>query len=274
MKLELHCHTYYSKGRKIPTEATMSPQEAIKQAKERGLGGIAITDHNNNKAWGEAESEAKKQGIVFIPGIEIGTREGHILGLGLNEKIRRGLSLEDTLDRIRDQGGIAIAAHPFDIRNEGVKEGIAMMDGVEVFNAMNMDRFSNMIAESKADSIGKPKISASDAHSLGMVGTAVTMVEAYDMDSALRAIKAGRTELERNYIPLDIVMEWTRNRFVNSYMDVIRYMDESYFPLRAWIAKAMLRRFIMSEKKGFWNFLGKIGMTSSRVYGGIKVMGY
>ena len=85
MLIELHCHSHSSRGRKIPWEAFMSPRDIMEAAKERGIGGVAITDHGDSRAWKEAGSAARELGIVFIPGIEIGSRGGHVIGLGLNE---------------------------------------------------------------------------------------------------------------------------------------------------------------------------------------------
>ena len=79
MQFEIHCHTNHSKGSKIPTEVMMSPKEVVRLAKKRGIDGLAITDHKVTTAWDEARREAKKQGIIFIPGQEIETSDGQEL---------------------------------------------------------------------------------------------------------------------------------------------------------------------------------------------------
>ena len=143
MKFELHCHSYYSVGTKIVWEGLNSPKEMIKAAKRKGLSGIAITDHDSNRSWKQAREIAKKEGMIFIPGIEISSRKGHIIGLGLNDFIKKDLSIDETIERIHEQGGIAVASHPFDIKGEGIRENYKKADAVEVFNALNVDQLSN-----------------------------------------------------------------------------------------------------------------------------------
>jgi len=121
IKAELHCHTWYSFGTKIKVEGLHSPEHMVKRASELGLDAIAITDHDTFTGALEAERHAKKYGITVIKGEEITTdKDNHVIGLGLNELIPKGLAFEEVIDRIRAQGGIAIAPHPFDINNKGV----------------------------------------------------------------------------------------------------------------------------------------------------------
>ena len=186
---ELHSHSYYSKATKIKWEGISSPAQVVRTAKRKGLGGIALTDHSTTKGWKEASREAEKIGIIFIPGIEIDSGEGHILAYGINEIIKDNLGLMETLDRIRAQGGVSAAAHPYDIRGMGCRELMDRADMVEVFNSLNMDRFSNWKAERRAKNLGLRMIAGSDAHTLDMIGASRNLVPAYDMDSFLKNIK-------------------------------------------------------------------------------------
>src|SRR4030042_1821987 len=120
MRFELHCHSIYSKGKKIPAEGMDSPADLVKAAKALSLDGIALTDHSTNRGWAEAKETCIKHGLVFIPAIEVSSLAGHIIGLGLNEHVKSGLSAEETLDSIREQGAVSVAAHPFDIRGGGL----------------------------------------------------------------------------------------------------------------------------------------------------------
>jgi len=171
MKFELHCHSWHSRGKKIPTEGLDSPADLVKAAKKLGLGGIALTDHFTNRGWAEAREACRKYGLIFIPAIEISSKEGHIIGLGLNEHIQSGLPTEETVERIRAQGGLAIAAHPFDIRREGLKKSSEKADVIEVFNSMNLDGFSNRAAERFAGKTHMPCIAGSDSHTKEMLGS-------------------------------------------------------------------------------------------------------
>lgn len=242
-------------------------------AKRLGLSGAAITDHDSTKCWKGAGEEAKRQGMIFIPSMEVSSAEGHIIGLGLTQGIRSGLSAEETADSIRGQGGVAIAAHPFDVRGFGIGRKIILMDAVEVFNAMSLDRVSNRFAESMAEKAGKPKLAGSDAHSLEMLGLAANLISAQDAESVLRMIRKGRLAFERRYIPMDVVMEWIRERLIRSYGDVAGHINSNYSPPKAWLAKNMLRRFVLSRSP-FWDMLGGFGIGMSRLYSSIKLLRY
>lgn len=272
-KFELHCHSHYSRGTKIPCEGLPSPSDIIRFAKVKDLSGVAITDHGNIKCWKEASEEAEKQCIIFIPAMEIESNAGHIIGLGLTEGVRNGLGIEETVEKIREQGGVAIATHPFDIRGFGIKNRINLVDVVEVFNAMCLDKISNVFSESRAMKAGKPKIAGSDAHSLDMVGTATNIIKARDLESVLKKIKKGQIRLEKNYVPMSIVMEWIRERFIRSYGDILKYINKNYFPPKAWLAKKMMRRFVLSRSP-FWDLLGGFSVSMSTLYSGFKLLTY
>jgi predicted metal-dependent phosphoesterase TrpH len=268
MKFELHCHSHYSRGTKLPTEGIPSPKEIVRQAKKVGLGGIAITDHNVFKAH-EAAAEAKKQKILLIPGEEVSTLEGHVLGIGINEFIPPRLSLEETVEKIREQGGIAIAPHPFDIKGEGVRGGFIKCDAVEVFSGLNLDRFSNMIARSKTR--GFPQVVGSDAHTLDMVGKCVNITEAGDLDSVLKKIKKGDVTHIKKYAHRKEVMDWAYQRLYASREEAIDYIHANYNPVKKWISLRMLDKYLKNQG-GFFTLLSKFGMFSSFWYGGIKAV--
>src|SRR6266581_7131550 len=84
LKLDLHVHT------KRSSDAFTSPKKLAIICRDRGLDGLAITDHN-------VLSVDSSNEVVFLPGIEISTRDGHIIGLGLSEAIPRGLAADDTI---------------------------------------------------------------------------------------------------------------------------------------------------------------------------------
>jgi predicted metal-dependent phosphoesterase TrpH len=90
----------------------MTPAGALKTATLAGLDVIAITDHDNLRATFEARNLSGRYGVEVIPGIEITTAEGHLLALFVERIIPAGLTLIDTLLRIGEQGGLALAAHP------------------------------------------------------------------------------------------------------------------------------------------------------------------
>jgi len=272
MKFELHCHSWYSKGKKIPTEGIDSPADLVKAAKNLGLGGIALTDHSTNRGWKEAEQFSKKYGLIFIPAIEISSKEGHIIGLGLNEHIQSGLSIEETIERIHAQGGLVVAAHPFDIRREGLKEKSSKADVIESFNSMNLDGFSNWAAKTFAGKTHMPCIAGSDSHTKEMLGSCTNEIDAHDMDSSLREIRSGRVSFQTSYIPLEKLLPWVKQRFQLSYPDVVRYIESNYWQPKRWASERLVHRFVNAKKEYFWYWLGETGLACSRAYGLVKLV--
>ena len=119
MKVDLHVHTKYSAC------ANMEFVALRKMCAKKGIY-PAITDHN--------AIEGAKRFKNCIIGEEILTNEGDLIGLFLNEKIKGGLSIEETVDKIKEQGGLVYVPHPFDWRRKCVKRLDFKMDAIEVFN--------------------------------------------------------------------------------------------------------------------------------------------
>jgi glycosyltransferase involved in cell wall biosynthesis len=130
--VDLHMHTDHSYDCATPAEVLLA------EAKTRGLGAIAVTDHN--EISGALEAQAKASGIKVIVGEEVKTAEqGEVIGLFLTEKIARGMTLQETIAEIRRQGGIVYVPHPFDRMHsvpdyEHLLAVIDAIDAIEVFN--------------------------------------------------------------------------------------------------------------------------------------------
>jgi glycosyltransferase involved in cell wall biosynthesis len=132
---DLHMHTDHSPDCATPVELL------LETAKERGLGAIAITDHNEVSGALEAEQTAKRLGgIKVIVAEEVKTaHEGEVIGLFIREKIERGMSLAETIAEIRRQGGLVYVPHPFDRLHsvpdyEYLLKVVEEIDILEVFN--------------------------------------------------------------------------------------------------------------------------------------------
>jgi len=229
MWAELHCHSTHSTGNRIMLEGLNTPQHMVRHAKRIGLDIIAITDHDTVRGGVEAEKYTKQYGIIVIPGEEVTTVDGHVLALGIRETVPKLLSVEETLERIREQGGIGVASHPFDVKNEGVGKLALKCDAMEAFNALNVERISNWKAAMFAKRYRVPSIANSDAHCSMMIGYGRTDIRSdADIDSILNAIKKGRTTLQTQYIPTKIIMEWAVERLKVSYAYTLEYMNENY----------------------------------------------
>jgi hypothetical protein len=247
MQVELHCHSHYSRGSKLPTEGIPSPREIVRFASRKGIGGVALTDHNEVAGWKEAKEEARKRGILFIPGIEINTLSGHLIGLGVTESIPKGLGVEETVEKIREQGGIAVAPHPFDLKGDGIGDSFRKADAAEIFNSLNLDRFSNLLARKKLGSF--PAVAGSDAHTLEMIGNSINIVGGQDIGGVLKDIRKGRARHITSYACVNAVKRWSYLRFKGSRSSVAGYVESNYSPARKWVS--MRRAGQVSQKSGW-----------------------
>jgi glycosyltransferase involved in cell wall biosynthesis len=130
--VDLHMHTDHSYDCATPVEVLLA------EARARGLGAIAVTDHN--EISGALDARAKAEGIKVIVAEEVKTAEqGEVIGLFIEEKIPRGMTLAETIAEIRRQGGLVYVPHPFDRLHSvpdyehllGVLDDV---DAIEVFN--------------------------------------------------------------------------------------------------------------------------------------------
>ncbi len=130
--VDLHMHTDHSPDCATPVEVLLAT------AIEQGLGAIAITDHN--EVSGALEAAAKADGIKVIVAEEVKTaNQGEVIGLFLERKIPRGLTLAETVAEIRAQGGLVYVPHPFDRMHsvpdyEHLLTILDDVDAIEVFN--------------------------------------------------------------------------------------------------------------------------------------------
>ena len=110
-----------------------------------------------------------------------------------------------------------------------------------------------------------------------MFGSALNEIEARDLDGVLKEIRKGRVQFQTKYIPMPVIMDWARDRFANSYMDVIQYINSNYSSPKAWIAKQMLKRFVLNRTKywdGVWDLMASISLGASVLYGGLRYIAH
>ena len=169
MKLDLHVHSVYSPDSMIRLE------ELVRLVKQSRLDGFALTDHNSIAGIHKATLLCKRHGVVFVPGVEVSSKEGHILGYFVNELVRRDLPGVETVELIHDQGGLAVGAHPYDFLRSGIGEKAVRrlrLDGLEVANSKTI--WGNGAALRLASELGLAKTGGSDAHTLKEVSGAWT----------------------------------------------------------------------------------------------------
>lgn len=174
MKMDLHCHSEASKDCRTPIHDF--PGLLLK----RGISVQAITDHN--EIWGAValrtlvRAMSLDDRLTIIVGEEVSSRDGEIIGLFLQERIPAGMSAEDTVQAIRDQGGLVLLPHGFDplkrhrLRPEALQRVRNNIDIVESFNARVSRVRYNAEAARWATERGLPTSAGSDAHTDDQVG--------------------------------------------------------------------------------------------------------
>lgn len=192
MRLDLHNHTRYS------PDSRVDPRELVARAKRLGLDGLAITDHNAVGGIAEAVSAAGAD-FLILPGLEVSTRDGHVLAYGVRELVPRDLTVADTVERIVALGGVAVAAHPFRFWSGLGADalGQARFPAYETMNARTLRR-GNVRARERAAVLRLGQTGGSDSHFAEEIGRAVTRLDEGParVDNVLQAIGQGHTAAE------------------------------------------------------------------------------
>ena len=160
--VDLHMHTNHSPDCATPVDML------LETAKARGLGAIAVTDHN--VITGAHEARERADGIKVIVAEEVKTADqGEVIGLFIEEHIPRGMTLEETIAEIHRQGGLVYVPHPFDRMHavpdyEHLLNVVEDVDAIEVFNARVAVRSFNEEAVKFARKYRIPGGAGSDSH--------------------------------------------------------------------------------------------------------------
>ena len=188
MKIDCHCHTIYSKHGFWGYDALGTPLDMIKAAIKKGMDGIAITDHDTVRGGLVTQRIAKRfKGFIVIVGSEVRTKEGEIIALDIKKNVTPNLSIEETIERIHDLGGIATAPHPFGsfiFRTCAGRKSL-FADAVEVFNS-TLTKGQNEKALKMAKMFKKSFTAGSDSHSPREVGNAGIIFDGDPIDSILK----------------------------------------------------------------------------------------
>ena len=182
-KIDIHIHSINS------FDSSIQIEDLQEISRSKGLDGVAITDHDKY-------FNGKVQGLVVIPGIEVSTREGHLLSLGRVGDITAGLSADQTIRIIHDRGGAAILAHPYDLIRGGIKPDqiTEKLDGIETINSKAYPyTLSKHLAEKAAKKMGVSSFGGSDSHTPDTIGDAYTSIKSQSssIDEIIDAIKKG-----------------------------------------------------------------------------------
>jgi len=166
LTFDSHIHSSYS------LDSIFHPKFIIKLAKLKGLGAIAVTDHDTILGGIKTQLHANSN-LLVITGCEVKTEFGDLIGLFLNEELR-SRKFEEVVDEIRDQGGLAVLPHPYRRKILPPETLLKKVDLIEGFNgrtSVELNQKGLMLAKS----LGKPAIAGSDAHIPYEVGLATTI---------------------------------------------------------------------------------------------------
>ncbi len=185
-EVDLHTHTGYSH------DAHTRPADLVERAREVGLDRIAVTDHGTIEGALRARELAPD---LVIVGEEIRCRcHTELIGLFLRERIPMRLPLEEVVERIRTQGGIVYAPHPFAYPRAARRRAhraLGVADAVEAINARAFVPYWNRAATRAGRRRGLPLAAGSDAHFASEIGRARTLMPPF------RTAAEFRTSLDR-----------------------------------------------------------------------------
>jgi predicted metal-dependent phosphoesterase TrpH len=200
LRLDLHVHSRFS------VDSRLSFEQILERITYQGLQGFALTDHNTVEGLASLDRlRSSYPGFWFVPGVEISTREGHLLAYGIREAPPAGRSLAETLERVSALGGVSVLAHPFRWIH-GVGRRIATearVQGIEGRNGKNSE-LTNTKAELLAARRSIACTGGSDAHEPKQVGRAFTEFsdEVTSLDDVLEQIRKNEVSAEGSSLSL------------------------------------------------------------------------
>jgi predicted metal-dependent phosphoesterase TrpH len=198
IRADLHVHTTYS------SDSLITPKELVHYTKKRGLNAVAVTDHDYLDGAVKIAKEVRD--FLVIPGMEVSSSEGHIVALNIKESVPRGLSAIETVERIHNAGGVAIACHPYVYFKGCLRNAVCdVFDAIEVINARAFP-FQNSVkmARDAAEKFKLSQVAGTDAHYGPQIGYGYTVidVEEVTVEAVARAIVAGHCQAQGQQVPL------------------------------------------------------------------------
>ena len=205
MLIDLHAHTYPKSD-----DSFVSVDELVDAARQHGLDGICLTEHDDFWPVDAARELTRRHGILVIPGAEINTDAGHVLVFGLHQ-YKFGMHKPSFLRQEADRhGAVLVAAHPYRrrfladpgedpaVRSEMLNralddEMLRLFDAVESHNSRGKET-ENLFSEDLRRGLCLPGTGGSDTHYLRQMGTAATLFERRitSLDELVAELKAGR----------------------------------------------------------------------------------
>jgi predicted metal-dependent phosphoesterase TrpH len=182
--VDFHCHTAFS------DDSLTTPAELVMASHRRGLNRLIVTDHNT--IAGALAARHLDPELIVI-GEEIRTTRGEILAAYMTGEIPGGLSPQETIHSLRDQGAFISVSHPFDLRSgawalEDLLEIAPLVDAIEVYNARCVRPGANQLALRFAKENSLPGTAGSDAHTAFELGAAYVELPQFEGPDELRKV--------------------------------------------------------------------------------------
>lgn len=183
LRVEFHCHTLFSK------DSLTTPERLLETCRRRGIDRVVVTDHNS--IAGALQARALDPQRVII-GEEIMTCKGELLAAYVQEEIPPGLTPQETIRLLREQGAVISVSHPFDHLRSGswnlpdLLEIAPLVDAIETFNARCMWPAFNWRARRFAEDHELPGTAGSDAHAPSELGQATMLLPEFEDAEGLR----------------------------------------------------------------------------------------
>jgi predicted metal-dependent phosphoesterase TrpH len=196
LSIEFHCHTIASK------DSLTRPADLVKTCHRKGIDRVVVTDHNT--IAGARAAQAIDPELVII-GEEIATTRGEILAAFVRDEIPSGLTPQETIRRLKDQGAFISVSHPFDRWRSGgwqesnLLEILPQVDAIEVYNSRCMLPRFNQQARHFAERHNIAGTVGSDAHTTFELGQSLMELEPFETSDELRSvIRRGVPKVKRS----------------------------------------------------------------------------
>lgn len=189
MKVDLHLH-----DNKYSTDSHISIEEIVREAKRKGLDGIALTNHENPDVVKEIDELVEKYDFVIFPGVEYLTKDGDIVAFGIDKLPEEQMSAQEFIEYVDKFGGTCTAAHPYRTNNRGLEDKLYTVKGltaIEGYNGSTSD-YHNGLAVKAGKELGVQVIGSSDAHVVEKVGVYATLLP-YKVKNVKELIEALKT---------------------------------------------------------------------------------
>ena len=198
LKIDFHVHTVYS------SDGFIHPNELVAYARQRGLDGVAVTDHD---CFESGLRIAKETDFLILPGVEVSSLDGHIVGLKIANGVPSKLGSEETVERIHRSGGIAVACHPIAFLKGSLGDRVtSQFDAIEVINSSAFPfAYCRKKSEEIAARLGITRVAGTDAHCSPEIGYAYTVVDAEpSVEAVLDAVRKGKCQPYGEAIPFPL----------------------------------------------------------------------